>query len=91
MNKIVKEGDRYYFYCPGCKTNMFWDSRWAWNGDYDKPHLTPGSPTSSPSIKFNYGDNKMCHLYIVNGQLWFCSDCTHELAGQIVEMEECEL
>lgn len=29
---------------------------------------------------------EVCHLFVINGQIQFLFDCTHNLAGQIVNM-----
>jgi hypothetical protein len=29
-----------------------------------------------------------CHLFITDGKIEYLADCTHELAGKTVEMEE---
>ena len=31
---------------------------------------------------------KVCHSFVRDGRIEFLSDCTHELAGQTVELEE---
>jgi len=31
-----------------------------------------------------------CHSFVINGQIHFLSDCTHKLAGQIVDLKEME-
>jgi Family of unknown function (DUF6527) len=53
-----------------------------WNGDLE-------SPTVSPSIlvKASRGQ-EICHTYIKNGCIEFLADCTHELKGKTVPMED---
>jgi hypothetical protein len=77
-------GTGYVFYCPGCKCNHSFDCRidgkrpsWTFDGDIDRP-------TFSPSLHY---PDRVCHLFVKNGQIQFLSDCTHELAGKTVEME----
>jgi hypothetical protein len=81
-----------YFHCPGCKCDHgVWTQKtemnsavWDFNGDMDKP-------TFSPSIKVTYpheGITDICHSFIKDGMIQFLGDCTHELAGQTIEMEE---
>jgi hypothetical protein len=60
---------------------------WTFNDNLDKP-------TFSPSILIN-GDPKFvnptaprCHLFVRDGQLQYCGDCSHELSGKTVEMED---
>ena len=55
---------------------------WQFNGDNE-------NPTISPSVMVTYrGDDKntICHSFIRNGKIEFLSDCTHDLAGKIVDM-----
>jgi hypothetical protein len=75
---------RFLFWCPGCKTHMWFElKRWTWNGDTEKP-------TVNPSILFNPGQDQCCHLYVTDGALHFLGDCTHSLAGQTVPLEDIE-
>jgi len=81
------------FKCPGCKhLHVFWTKPFDTQQIWDYNH-NPKSPTFSPSL-LNTCDNpqskeviKRCHLFVNNGQIQFLNDCTHELAGQTVEME----
>ena len=55
---------------------------WTWNGSLDLP-------TVDPSILVTYGPDRgrrVCHSFLRNGVWQFLPDCTHELAGQSVEM-----
>ena len=77
----------YMFWCPGCKTNhLYLTSRrdggptWTFNGNLQKPtfrasllHPKPPNPV-------------LCHLFVTDGIIEFCGDCTHELKGQKVPM-----
>ena len=82
---INAKGQRiHHFYCPGCKCHHGFNDTWTFDGSMK-------SPTVSPSLLTTGGaDNQTCHLFIKNGKLEFLSDCTHEFAGQIIDMEEVE-
>ena len=57
---------------------------WSWNGSYDKP-------TFAPSLLINrekQGGYPLCHSSVRDGRIQFLNDCTHELAGKTVEMED---
>jgi hypothetical protein len=41
MSKVLKIEGGYVVYCPGCKENHFYDSRWNFNGNFDFPTFTP--------------------------------------------------
>ena len=77
--------DRYFFDCPGCGSMHYFNFRgdpkekpiWSWNGDLEKP-------TVSPSIRVQ--SDIICHFFIKNGTIQFCGDSQHEMAGKTVEM-----
>ena len=75
----------YTFYCPGCECSHFFTSNWKFNGNFEKPTVTP-------SILVNQGrvnpTAHVCHMFITDGEIQFLSDCTHHLAGQKVPMEQ---
>jgi len=71
-------------YCQGCKTHHVFDSRWTFNGDFEKP-------TFSPSMLVNqHRPESRCHSFVTDGNIQFLSDCFHELAGQTLELEDIE-
>ena len=93
------------FYCPGCKCNhgiwlkkdVYSGPTWSFNGDMDKPTFSPsllvrydhyvpsGAPADQqPLVK------ERCHTFITDGKIQYLGDCTHELAGQIIELPEIE-
>ena len=59
------------------------EPRWDWSGDTE-------SPTLSPSILTRGGRSHICHSFVRNGKVEFLSDCTHEFAGQTVDLLEVE-
>ena len=83
----------YQFMCPGCKEiHQVWTDKedkvspWDFNGDINKPTISP-----SILVQWSCGNKKFkCHSYIKNGEIQYLSDCTHELAGQIIELPEIE-
>lgn len=81
--KTIHNGHFWVFECPGCNCCHYADDRWTFNGDAE-------SPTFSPSIFVNSdGSNPTvprCHSFVRNGKIEFLNDCTHELAGQTVDM-----
>lgn len=74
---------KYLFWCPGCEEQHGFNDGWTFNGDIEKP-------TVSPSILVNVGrrnpEGHLCHMFVSEGKIQFLSDCTHELAGQTVDM-----
>lgn len=76
--------------------------RWGWNGDADRPTFTPSilvrAPRWEPPVTAeNRADylrapwtqtrvETVCHSFVEGGRIRFLSDCTHALAGQVVEI-----
>ena len=85
-NIYTPKGDfgGYIFECPGCGMSHVFDERWKFNGDYEKP-------TFSPSLLARWPENNVCHFFVQEGKIRFLNDCTHELKGKTVELEEITL
>ena len=85
MTKIITISDEkvFEFYCPGCKVGHQFNSRWQFNGDVEKP-------TISPSVLLTGGSdpNYRCHSFIKEGKIQFLDDCSHELKGQTVDLPD---
>ena len=97
VKKLEEENGRitWGLDCPGCgELHAIWSGNgpgptWDFNGNLD-------SPTFSPSLRVYGGKRKegvverCCHSFVRDGKIEFLSDCTHALAGQIVELPEVE-
>ncbi len=83
--KRSDQGGQWWFECPGCKEVHAINDSWTFNGDVDKP-------TVSPSILVNNNlanpESPKCHSFVRDGMIQFLDDCTHELAGQTVEIPD---
>ena len=72
-------------WCPGCKARHLIETQernangaiWSWDGNAE-------APTFNPSINIVC----RCHYFISAGQIQFCGDSTHELAGQTVPLPD---
>lgn len=78
------------FYCPGCETyHQIIPDTVAGVGPRWK--IRAVNPlTVEPSVLVRYGNmpgSSRCHFFIRNGHFQYLNDCTHELAGQMIEME----
>ena len=74
----------YIIYCKGCGNHHGFDSRWTFNGDFEKP-------TFSPSMLVNqHMPEKRCHSFVRDGKIQYLSDCFHKYAGQTLELEDIE-
>lgn len=85
MNKIKDQTEgRYSFYCPGCEHDHIYyvnsphwykdTEGWHFNGDLE-------NPTFTPSLLNTWNEGR-CHLYVTNGVINYCNDCTHEYNGK---------
>lgn len=78
----VQGGDHIIF-CPACQMGHFFDARWKFNGDKEKPTFTP-----SLVVTYELGGRQVrCHSWVRDGMIQYCDDSTHELAGKTVPLE----
>ncbi len=65
---------------------------WNFNGNVGSPSFTPsvneccnppGHPDYRPDVK-----TSRCHFVVTDGNIQYCHDCTHGLAGQTLGLEE---
>jgi hypothetical protein len=54
---------------------------WSWNGDVENPTLKPSILTRT-GADFEV----ICHSWVNDGKVQFLGDCSHELAGQTLEL-----
>lgn len=74
----------HMFFCPGCRCGHgFNNTTWQFNGDLDRPTLSPSYVTS-----WNHeGVEHRCHSFVRDGHIQFLDDSTHALKGQTVPLE----
>lgn len=85
----IQTVDYYSFYCPGCKHehtySIFQDgSQWQFNGNMENPSFTPSLLNTMRDEKGKA--TSICHLFVTDGKIIYCGDCTHELAGKTVPL-----
>jgi hypothetical protein len=76
------------FWCPGCKMTHPYRVRtpngrrpsWNFNGDGNRPTFTPSL------LVYNCTPTGNCHLLVTEGQIAYCNDSAHDLAGKTVAM-----
>jgi uncharacterized protein DUF6527 len=77
---------------------------WTWNGDLERPTFSPSilmkacywEPPVTPENLADwkrepweqYPVDRICHSFVTDGRIQFLGDCTHELAGQTVDLPE---
>jgi hypothetical protein len=104
LSKILRSGsgNRLLFRCPGCETvhqiqyGEGTGPRWLWNGNVEKPTFNPSvlvrwnEPNDDPALFDDESRDipKICHSFVRDGQFHFLDDCTHGLAGKIVDIPE---
>lgn len=94
-------GGQHEFVCPGCnETHTINAEIWTFDGDYQRPTLSPsvlvrgtrfvGGPDDTPenSEWASLWPPFTCHSFVRDGRIQFLNDCTHELAGQTVDLPE---
>ena len=91
----AKEGETvgYMFWCPGCKATHAYAIKvyratgnpvWTFNGNVERPTFTPSLLYET---KRESGEHR-CHIFMTDGRIQFLADCTHELAGQTVDVPD---
>lgn len=91
VRSAENENHRYRFQCPGCGRSHEINDGWDFNGDFDNPTFNPSVlGTGKRPNKDEEWVEWRCHSYITDGQIRFLDDCTHNLAGQTVELPEIE-
>ncbi|WP_158874019.1 DUF6527 family protein [Antarcticirhabdus aurantiaca] len=77
--------------------------RWMWNGSFDKPTFTPSvmvegvQPlTDEEHARVMAGETieprpLVCHSFVMVGRMHFLDDCTHALAGEIVDLPRLDI
>jgi hypothetical protein len=90
--RIVQFNDheRIVFYCEGCKTHeavpISGPRAWGWNGDLERPTLTPSILSTTP----HPDGNRVCHSFVTDGKIQYLGDCSHALAGQTIDLPDLE-
>lgn len=83
MSKLLRDWpDRTFFYCPACKTKHAINVSWNITGSDDCPTVNPSVLTTMPPTDYR------CHLFIRNGKIEYCGDCSHDMKGKTVDMED---
>lgn len=79
------------FFCPGCNHVHVYLDTWKFNGDHNAPTFTPSLLVFVPEFiddGVKIPRQTVCHLFITNGQIRFCSDSAHKLKGKTVPMSD---
>lgn len=95
--KLRRSTGAYTHWCPGCEGMHVLPDTWTFNGDVESPTFSP-SFLHGPSHRFKSYDERgvgigqpfewRCHYFLTAGQLNFCGDSSHALAGKTVPLPE---
>jgi hypothetical protein len=82
-----------YYWCSGCKhAHSVPTERWNWNGSTELPTLSPSVRHFVPAGTYGDGvqrpEQTLCHYFLRDGIIEYCSDCPHEFNGQKVALQE---
>lgn len=76
------------FECPGCCCShgvpVEGPRAWGFNGDMDRPTLTPSLLVQS----VDETGPTVCHSFVRDGRIQYLGDCTHDMKGQTVDLPE---
>lgn len=90
----------YTHFCPGCESvHQIWTDdedapRWSFDGDLVRPTFNPSvritynGPDADTRRRDRRAPSRCCHYFLHAGQLLFCSDSTHPLAGKTVPLPD---
>ena len=80
----------YIIACPGCEMHHALTEEWEFNGNFERPTFSPSLLCRWPRGYGKIKKDLVCHSFIRNGNIQFLGDCTHNLAGQTVELPDVE-
>lgn len=92
MDLVRLVRSRLQFMCPACDTihevvvlpeGMV--TPWGWNQSLTSPTITPSiKVTSREWLSEESYREKVCHSFVTEGRIHYCTDSTHVMRGQIV-------
>lgn len=100
LGKTADGGELVSFRCPGCDDyHQIRVGTWTFNGDLESPTFSPSVLVRGvqwgkevgfhkPNHGVATGQPTVCHSFVTDGQIHFLGDCTHNLAGQTVDLPE---
>lgn len=101
-NQLRRDEGGYDHWCPGCQEMHHLPDSWKFDGNLTQPTFTPSFKHEGIQRVFIGGKwtgewkrdasgntiPYICHYILTAGQLQFCSDCTHGLAGKTVPLPD---
>ena len=78
---VNKKTKHVMFRCPGCDDLHVVNDQWEFNGNTDRPTITPSICVMS-SVGFPPTPVIACHCWVRDGMITYLMDCTHKFAGK---------
>ena len=92
----------YAHWCPGCQEMHVIPDRWSFDGNVDRPTFNPSVKITGKQVVVVNGKwtgewvrdangnllDMCCHYFLHHGELKYCADSTHALAGKTVPLPE---
>jgi hypothetical protein len=88
MKLQIAEDGMLLIQCPACHCAHGFDGRWVWNGSEESPSLSPSMNIRWEAIVDGVEVVNICHSYVTAGRIRYLSDCTHSMAGQMVDLPD---
>lgn len=99
-SKLRRSTEGYSWWCPACEEMHPLPDRWTFDGNLESPTFSPSfRHTGKQTTKVNgewtgewvrdANGNAVdwcCHYIVTAGQVAYCGDCTHAMAGQTIPM-----
>ena len=95
VSSVLQEADGMLFFeCKGCDmphgVNIARDGmpKWSFDGNYENPTFSPSVLVQYPYRMLGNGEREqvVCHSFVVNGNIQYLNDCTHNLAGKTIPL-----
>lgn len=71
--------------------------KWSFNGNLESPTFNPSidektgyfvDPNTEGDEEWLKANSYRCHFFIKDGQIVFCGDCSHNLKGQTITLQD---
>lgn len=96
MQTVIETSRGWMIRCQNCQWHEFPKvgkpgASWTFNGNLERPTF---SPSMNELVKFSEAvceedrkPDRRCHFVVSDGQITYCGDCTHQLAGKTMPLE----
>lgn len=99
-DKLRRTVNGYAHWCPGCEELHMIPDSWIFDGNLESPTFAPSVKITGVQTVIKDGEwtgewvkdesgkalPYCCHYFLQMGKIVFCSDCTHKLAGQTMDL-----